>query len=265
MDEARVWAQEEFGDVGLGDGRLDYRVVCMAARASQHPDGLISKVFSAPNERQAAYGVLNNSRVPSEALIAATARATARRCTRVRRVYVVIDGTSASLSDHAKRMELGSIGARRFGARGLKMADVLAVDPRGVPLGLLALACWSRASKRSGKRHMRRRHGETEMAEHWLPALERAVHHLETEAPGVQAWVVGDRECDDSRFIRAAVQHGFFTVRVAQNRIVETTKGRQSKLFTIARKGRLAGRHAVDLPATATRAARRAVLVVRVS
>ncbi|MGZ3452104.1 MAG: IS4 family transposase [Polyangiales bacterium] len=266
MDDARAWARDEFGDLGLRDGRLDYRVGCMAARAAQNPDGLISTVFPVAKERQAAYGVLSNSRVPSEALIAATARATAQRCAGSRYVYVVIDGTSASLSDHAKTKELGSIGARCFGARGLKAVDVLAVDPRGVPLGMLGLKFWSRGAKRSGQRFVRRRDGKTEMAEHWLPTLEDSVQQLTTHAPGVQPWIVADRECDDSRFIRAAVQHGgYFTIRVAQNRIVETTKGRRSKLLSLVRKGRLAARRVVQLPATATRRARTAMLEVRVS
>ncbi|MGZ3450161.1 MAG: IS4/Tn5 family transposase DNA-binding protein, partial [Polyangiales bacterium] len=63
MDDARAWARDEFGDLGVRDGRLDYRVGCMAARAAQNPDGLISTVFPVAKERQAAYGVLSNSRV----------------------------------------------------------------------------------------------------------------------------------------------------------------------------------------------------------
>jgi hypothetical protein len=103
------------------------------------------------------------------------------------------------------------------------------------------------------------------MAEHWLPALERAVDTLRTHAPGTRAWIVADRECDDSRFIRAAAPIGLFTVRAAQNRIVETTKGRRSKLFRLARRGRHVATRVVELPATSMRRARVATIEVRVS
>lgn len=265
MEEAKAWAHEEFGDVDLGDIRLDHRLVRMATRVAAAPDGVVAQVFKVPSERQAAYDLLNSSKVPSASVIEATARATARRCAGARVVHVVIDGTSASLADRAKRKELGPVGSGRFPTRGMKVVDACAVDDRGVTLGILALRTWARGAPRRGSRFVRRRDGRTEMARHWLPTLHQAVDAVKTHAADAALWIVGDRECDDSRFLRAAVKLGTFTVRAAQNRIVETSSGRRRKLFSVGRAGKFMGTRQVTLPATPQRTARTAVLEVRVS
>jgi hypothetical protein len=266
MEDAKSWAQEEFGDAGLGDSRLDHRLIRLAARAAAAPSGVVAQVVKLPDERQAAYDLLNNSRVPSASVIDATARATARRCVGARVVRIVIDGTSASLSDQAKRKELGSIGSRRFPTRGLKAVDACAVDEHGVMLGMVGLRTWTRGGARAeSSRARRRRDGLTEMAQYWLPALHDAALVVKQQAPEAALWIVGDRECDDSRFLRAAVKLGYFTVRAAQNRIVETERGRRRKLFGVARAGRHFGRKIINVPATGQRAARTAIIDIRVS
>lgn len=264
MDETRTWAWEEFGGADLGDARRVSRLVEMAALVAARPNGVVAKVFKVPAQRQGAYDWLNNSRVSADAVMRATAEAAAKRCTSARTVRLVIDGTSASLSDPSKTKELGPIGKRSLPTRGVKFVDVCAVDDRGVPAGLVALCAWTRGPKRTATRSVRRRLGLSEMARYWVPTLRRAAE-LVREQVDAQLWIVGDRECDDARFLRAAAALGTFTVRAAQNRLVSTSGGRSRKLFAVARKGRLIGLRRVQLPATNKSPARTAVIEVRLA
>jgi Transposase DNA-binding/Transposase DDE domain len=266
MDEHRTWSEEEFGGASFGDARLTYRLVRMAGRAAERPDGVIARVFDRPAERQAAYDLLGNSRASSRAVIDATCSATAARCIDGEIVYVLIDGSSASLADPSNTKELGSIGAHSFAARGVKVVNVYAVDERGAPVGLLDIEAWRRTNKqKTGSRFIRRRDGKTEMAQHWCPALQRAFARLKAAGRSARAWTVGDRECDDARFLRLAASLGTFTVRAAQNRLVASVRGHKRKLFSVARAGRSQGLRVVRIPATPKRRARIATLETRVA
>ena len=70
--DARIWAYEEFGHAELGDPRRTARLVHMAAALAERPGGKVLDVFRSSAERQGAYDLLGNSRVPSEAILAAT-------------------------------------------------------------------------------------------------------------------------------------------------------------------------------------------------
>ena len=266
MNACRSWAESEFGHASLKDARLTHRLVRMATCAAEKPSGVVAQVFKDPAERQAAYDLLSNSRVPSEQMVESIAEATVERCSADDMVFVVLDGSSISLSDSAKSKQLGSIGAHKFPTRGLKFVTAYAVDSRGVPLGLLHIQAWRRgAKKRAASRFIRRRKGLTEMAQQWCPAVQAAIAHLKDGRPNACAWLVGDRECDDARFLRLASSVGTFTVRAAQNRLVEPHRGRKRKLFSIARAGRSYGKRVVQIPATPKRRARIATLEIRVA
>jgi len=188
------------------------------------------------------------------------------RCNDNETVRIVIDGSSLSMADQANSKELGSVGAHKFPTRGVKVVNVYAVDQRGVPVGLLEVNAWRRKKKKKkGGRFARRRDGKTEMAQHWCPALQTAVDRLKEARPNARAWIVGDRECDDARFLRLANSLGTFTVRAAQNRLVEPQRGRKRKLFSVARAGRSYGTRIVEIPATPKRPARVATLEIRVA
>ena len=62
MDPKR-WAEQEFGDVDLGDARLEARLVQMAVRVAESSGGTVAAVFRVPAERQAAYDLLSNPRM----------------------------------------------------------------------------------------------------------------------------------------------------------------------------------------------------------
>ena len=152
MDEETAWAREEFGNADLGDARRNHRLIRLAARVAQQPGGTIAGVCRSAAERQAAYDLMSNKKVRSEALLQATTAATAGRCAEHEFVYVPVDGSSLVLTDRAKTKPLGSIGATRFPTRGLKVVDAVAVAPDGTFNGILDVQFWTRAAAKKKRR-----------------------------------------------------------------------------------------------------------------
>lgn len=264
MDELRAWACDEFGRADLGDARRTLRLVRLAGRVAERPAGAVSVVFENAGERQAAYDFLRNDAIRSAAVLGATAQATATRCADHESVYVVIDGTSLTLTDRAKQKPLGSIGSRRFPTRGLKIVDAVAVAPDGTPEGVLDLQFWARKARPTKRsRSRRRRCRQTEMR-HWSAAVERTTEVLEAHAPAVRPWFVMDREADETALLRELTgSDARFSIRAAQNRVVEF-RGKRRKLFSAVRASKPLGRRVVWLGKTPKRqAARRAVLELR--
>lgn len=266
MNRARHWAHEEFGAANLGDARRSSRLVGLVNGLVTKPHGVVSQVYRAPAELQAAYDFLSNDAIRSSALLDATASATAARCSDSPFTYVVVDGTSFTLADQSKTKPLGSIGARRFPTRGLCVLDAVGVTPEGTLQGLLDVQFWTRSPSAASlkDRTRRRREQDTELR-HWSLGVERVTDVLEACAPSTRPWFVMDREADQSALFRKLDElDAWFTVRAAQNRIV-MHRGRQTKLFSAIRSSKVVTKRTVVLPRTATRAARHAKLEVRAS
>jgi hypothetical protein len=254
----RAWAWEEFRSAKLGDARLNSRLIQMATRVAQRPSGLVATVFKDPAERQATYDFLSNDAVRAEQVTAAAAAAALERCRDERVIFVPIDGSSITLSDPSKTKRLGSVGARKFPTRGLQVMTALAVEEDGTPAGLLDLQAWVRPPKSRKSRFRRRAERETEMQ--YLTGTIDAVLARVTAAA---VWIVIDRGGDEGFTLQQlASSRATFTVRAAQNRIVEHG-GKRRKLFSVARSGKLLATRSLELGATGKRKARTAVVEVR--
>jgi Transposase DNA-binding/Transposase DDE domain len=193
--EARDWADGEFGEAALGDARRTQRLVSMAATARQRPAGRILQVFSTSAERQGAYDLLSNSACKPQALTDAQGRATARRSAECASVFVSTDGSSLSLVDPLGKKGFGRIGSTKSGGRGLKVVTSLAIDPAGAILGVVDQQWWSRTSGR--KRHdCRVRSLKDKETQHWVASLEASKARLAELAPGTRLWFLLDREND---------------------------------------------------------------------
>ncbi|MBK6580853.1 MAG: hypothetical protein IPG17_32820 [Sandaracinaceae bacterium] len=91
------------GTADPGDARRNHRLIRLAARVVPAAGGGPSQVCWSPAERQAAYDLMSNKKVRSEALLLqATTAATAGRCAEHEFVYVPVDGSSLVLTDRAK-------------------------------------------------------------------------------------------------------------------------------------------------------------------
>src|SRR5262245_42674820 len=132
------WAWEEFGAAALGDERRTRRLVRLAASAARRAGGRISDVFRTGAERQAAYDFGEDAAVRARDVSVAQGEATARRARSHSAAFIVLDGTSLTLTDVAGTKPFGSIGTRSAGGRGLKVLNAYALAPDGAPLGVAA-------------------------------------------------------------------------------------------------------------------------------
>ncbi|MDI1437719.1 IS4/Tn5 family transposase DNA-binding protein, partial [Polyangium sorediatum] len=144
---AEAWAEEEFGHADLGDPRRTRRLTCMAAQAVLCPSGKVSEVFQVDAHRQGAYDFLESRHIDAGAILEAIGLASARRCAKEMFVFVAIDGTSLTLTDHNRNKDFGAVGTHGRGTRGLKVVCGLAVDAQGVPCGLTSMQWWAREQK----------------------------------------------------------------------------------------------------------------------
>jgi hypothetical protein len=257
---ARRWAWEEFGGADLGDVRRTRRLVDMAERAARRPDGRVTKVFRGGAEQQAAYDLLEHDQVEVEGVQRALGQAAARRCSEFEWVFLVVDGTSLTLTDHQRRKDFGSIGSLREGARGLKVLNSLALSPSGVPLGVPAQVWWTRTDRaRGGYRPVHERESW-----HWHQTVDVAVSRLKELAPNTRPHILADREADAAAFLLKLIAEGHrFTVRSNALRKV-LVDGQRCELREVLKEQRVLKRAWVDVGGSRHRQARRASVAIRV-
>jgi hypothetical protein len=102
------------------DPRWVARLVLVAAQAARRPAGKVTEVFGNGADRQGAYGLLESEDVTGEAC--------AGRCASEEFVLCAVDGSSVTVTDLEGDKDLGSIGTRKQGARGVKVISALAIS-----------------------------------------------------------------------------------------------------------------------------------------
>ncbi|MDB4998292.1 MAG: hypothetical protein JWM74_5724 [Myxococcaceae bacterium] len=233
----------------------------MLRRAAERPGGRLSEVFESKAELQAAYDFVESD-IDPRALVEGFADATVRAARDLPFVYVVVDGTSLSLTDRQQTKDFGSIGQRAFPTRGLKVIDALAVAPDGAPIGLLDVHFWARKPKATRPRFMRRRLRDTETT-HWVEVLERLRDRMVPSL--IRPWFVIDREGDCAEMLRALDRPEVtFTVRSNQDRRLSPGSSRNHSLRAHMRNRPVLGRHFVNVPSTDGQPSRIARLDMRI-
>ncbi len=79
----------------------------MAASLAGRAAGTVTEAFADSADREGAYRLLSNEAVSSEQLLAGVCQATALECTDHPTVYVSVDGSSLSLTDHQGGRDVG--------------------------------------------------------------------------------------------------------------------------------------------------------------
>jgi hypothetical protein len=273
----RAWALDEFGRAQLGDRRRVSRLVAIADDLARSPASVVANALRDDAARQAAYDFLEGGRVLSSAIEDAAARSCAERASAHPFVFVPVDGTAISLTDPARKKQIGPLGSADEG-RGLKVVSAIALSPDGVSLGLAGQQYWVRderryASHAERKRADRRRPREERETQHWVTIIKRVDARLR-DAKAKPWWVI-DREGDAQAIFDALLAtEGFFTVRANHDRNVTKAQEkrevgqrprpflRQRHLRTEMGRRRPIGTYEIDLTATPKRRARRAKLVV---
>jgi hypothetical protein len=268
--EARAWAEEEFGTADLGYPTRTRRVVSMAARVARLPAGRVSEVFDSDADRQAAYDLLEDSRVRAAALLKACAGATAKRSAAEPFVFVAVDGSSLTITDRRRAKNFGRVGSNARGARGLKVMTAYAVAASGVPVGIVDQSWWARPSsllapgKQKGKRgrNLKRKTADKE-TQRWLDVIEASERRLDAE--GARGWFQLDREGDAMPILlKLNESRHWFTVRSRTNRRLADEDGEAASLLrTQLAKERVLGTYSLDVVASPGRRERVATMRVR--
>lgn len=262
---ASRWARETFETTPLGDVRRTRRLVGIAAGAARRPSGKVSDVFDKSHEREGAYDFLENDAIPASAIGEMLYAASVEHAKAESLVYVVVDGSSLTLTDGDEAKGFGPIGSANCPVRGVQVMTALGVSRDGVPLGVLDQNFWARPPrvKRSraaaAKRNANRAFEEKETA-HFVRSTLNAVERL--AHAGVHAWAVIDREADNRDILLGLAEAKcLYTVRSHWNR--PTIDDGKVPLRDALRGQPLLGTYEVEIGRTGQRAARRATLGVR--
>jgi len=214
------WAGEEFGGAMLRDARRIDRVVAMAAGLIERPSATISGAFRDVRDARAAYEFVEHPDQDWRDVADASHRACALRCKEHPLVYVAIDGSSWTYTDTRKNKGFGPIGTHENGARGIKVMTAYALDPRGVPLGVLGQALWVRSDEPHPIPHAKRALEDKE-SRYWVQLQRETEEQL--RATGTIPWYQMDREADQvSVLLRSLDPSVRLTVRADKNRCLAT-------------------------------------------
>ncbi|HVK65177.1 MAG TPA: IS4 family transposase [Polyangium sp.] len=262
---AEAWAAEEFGHAELGDPRRTRRLTHMAAQAVLYPSGKVSEVFQVDAHRQGAYDFLESRHIDAGAILEAIGLASARRCAKEMFVFVAIDGTSLTLTDHNRSKDFGAVGTHGRGTRGLKVVCGLAVDAQGVPCGLTSMQWWARDQKQKEDSAKRKLH-EKELG-HWANVITETSERLAMAASGCCAWYQLDREADAWQLLLHLSTSGhWFTVRGKANRRILSETGASRYVFDeLARSSARKGSFSLWISAAPGRTERTARMSVHVA
>lgn len=225
MQDALVWAEEQFGSVELGDKRRTKRAVAMAAGMAAAPAASLPGQMGSWGGAKAAYRLLDSAAV-SAAALSAPHRAATRAAAEASAgpVLFIQDTTVLDYSGHTACAGLGPTGDGR--GRGLLLHSTLAAQPTACGAQLLGLAAslvWARPpvgrKRRESSAARQQRDRESQI---WPASLRTA-----GPPPPGACWVsVSDAESDVLGHLREAQLTGYeCLVRACQDRRVETPDG----------------------------------------
>jgi Transposase Tn5 dimerisation domain len=139
----------------------------------------------------------------------------------------------------------------------------LAVDPQGVPVGLLSLTWWTRTAAAPKTTHARQtRPLEDKETRHWVRTVQAASAALDER--GVRGWFQIDREGDGYDLLLTLKQTThWWTVRSNADRCIELEDGDTQKLRFELSQQSMSGLYTLPVAGRPGRLAREATMMVR--
>lgn len=249
--ESDQWAQQEFGGCQLGDGRLTAQLVRIAQDKGRQPSGSYSRACGGNRHQlKSYYRLMNNERdeVSCDTLAAGHREQTIRRIASEKEVLIIQDTMDLNYSTRSHCEDLGQIGTNQMGTRskGLKMHSALAVNNRGVPLGVLRVQTWA-PQPADKNTHRNDLPIEEKDSFRWLQIYQDALT-VAVRIPQTHVICVGDRESDIFELFDERRKHGGrvdILARVQHNRCLD---GQEEKLFDYIRHGEADGAVSIAVP-----------------
>ena len=219
MDTGRLcptaeWAEQQFGEVELGDARRRRRAVVLARQMARHPAASLPAQAGRWSATKAGYRLFDQQAVTLEALQSPHWQGTRREAEACGVVLLIQDTSELDFTRHVSTVELGPIG--NGGGRGFLLHSTLAVDPAGAGrvLGLAYQKLFCRRSKPAQETRTERKQRPRE-SQIWP----QSVAQVGSASTG-KRWIhVCDRYADNFEMFAACRQAQVdFLVRVAQDR-----------------------------------------------
>ncbi len=257
------WAEQELGEVDLGDRRLNKRLVTLAQAFYARPQANIPQACQTRAETKGAYRFLDHPETSMGAILEPHYQATMARMSREAVILAVQDTTSLNYTAHPATENLGPMGSRKDRAIGLLLHDTMAFNREATPLGLLDVQCWARDGADFGKK--KRRFSlpiEKKESHKWLVSF-RKVAEAQKECPQSMVVSVGDREADIYELFELALSDPSgprLLIRAEQDRLLAEGQGH---LWERMAQQEVSGIQELHVPRQKNRPARVAQLEVR--
>ena len=145
LDEARRWAETQFGTADLGDARRTHRLVSTMAAIARAPNESLPRQLGSLAETKAGYRLFDCGAVTRTAIMGPHVAQCRAAAARHPIVLMVHDDTILDFSLHRTLKGAGRVGNDR--GTGFLAHSCLAVLPSGATLGLAHQTIWARPPK----------------------------------------------------------------------------------------------------------------------
>lgn len=249
--ESEQWAQQEFGGCELGDVRLTAQLVKVAQNKGRQPSGSYARACGGDRHQlKNYYRLMNKDRdhLSADAWMHGHREQTIRRLANEKVALIVQDTMDLNFSTRLHCENLGQIGTNQMGAKskGLKMHSALALNIRGVPLGVLRVQQWA-PEPADENTHRNDLPIEEKDSYRWVQTYQDAVD-VASRLAHTHLVCVGDRESDIFELFDERRKQGGrveLLVRVQHNRCLQ---GEEEKLFACLRQGPAAAEVSIVVP-----------------
>lgn len=210
------WAYSEFNHISISDDRIVNRLIYTTEKLSLYPHLSIPQALGDWKDTKAAYRMIDNDKLTSEAMIMSHKSETINRMKKYETILSVQDTTYLDYSNHPNIEGLGlySVSDKK---KGILLHSTLAVTTAGVPLGLLNQEIWTRLPQDYDRDYSKLPIEEKESYK-WLKSLEYSMEGIPDD---INVVTVCDREADIYEFFLKASSEGHnLLVRVDKDRRV---------------------------------------------
>ncbi|MHC4435327.1 MAG: IS4 family transposase, partial [Planctomycetota bacterium] len=244
------WIEAEFGDVEFGHKVAEQRLVLIASAKAQNPSASYPECFAGNRHQlKAFYRFIGNERdeISPRGILQGHRKQTIRRIKNRKRVLVIQDTTNLDFSERLHCNGLGDIGKNQTGvvSQGLKMHSMLAVEEKGLPLGVLGTQIY--ASHFDSADEAQHRPIEEKESYRWLRTIDD-LNDISAFVPETELIAVGDRESDIFEFFnyrRRKARNIHLLVRARYNRCLDD---QSEKLFDHLQAQPVMGEAQIEIP-----------------
>lgn len=219
---------DEFEDAGLGDVRLDQRLLQVAARVAAKPDAPFPKAFPTEAELEGFYRFLGNDRVTLDSVIEPHVQATVDRLADFEEAVAIHD--TSEMRFKGDRKGLGRL--QQSGKGFMAHLSMVAAPTGSNPLGAVALHAWTRteesatSKRKKGKLKYKEARALTTEQRRWR----QQVDEVEKRIAGATSLIhVMDSEADDYSLMSALVEDSRrFVVRLGYDRVLDVKESKSA-------------------------------------